>query len=334
MSEPTPRTPDSRIADRPADDALAALNDHLARFFQHADTLLRDWQTYGDKLRRSIDGEVGQLGDKVAQAVADVGRNAASQLDNRVEQGVADSLASLRRELDSLARLASQTGSRGQLSGQQGSSVTADAPAKTWTSPIFWALVVANIMLAVLITASVRDCQARSELRPGATTLQSAPTPPGDPNSDPASAIAPDAAHVPETAGEKDATSGDAGSSGPTAPRSAPELLRADEADKHCETLASGYDAAAAEILLGAAIAATCGERSEAVENVLFERLAGDTAGDKPTGSPPKPESKPSGKKSAKKRSKKEPEKERGESSGKSSEKSGSKSTDSKSKGQ
>lgn len=331
MSEPTPRAPGSHPADAPADDALAAMNDHLARFFQHADTLLRDWQAYGDKLRRSIDGEVGQLGDKVARAVAEAGRNAASQLDSRVERGVADSLASLRRELDGLARLANQTGARSQHPGRQGSTAALESPRRAWTSPVFWALVVANIMLAVLIAASARDCQARSESGPGAAASEVASDPAGAAVSDPAGTPAdPGATGDREAAGGADGgTTGGPGEAG-DAPVAAMMLSEA-EADKMCQTLATGYDPAAAEILLGAAIGAACGERADAVENVLFERLTSEPgdAGAKRSLKPAskrssKPASKKSSKPASKKSSKTSPktsgkDRDKGKSSGKSS---------------
>src|SRR5690242_7430520 len=50
-------------------DSLSEMNDHLGRFLRQADELLDDWTRFGAEVRARVDGEVGRLGDTIADAV-------------------------------------------------------------------------------------------------------------------------------------------------------------------------------------------------------------------------------------------------------------------------
>ena len=268
MSELTPRANSHEPA---APDALATMNDHLARFFQHADTLLQDWQTYGDKLRQSIDSQVGRLEDKVANAVTDAGRAAAHKLDGQVEQSMAGSLAGLRRELDSLARIASQTASR-----MQGSNPHATAGGGTYSrgllaNPMLWALVAANIMLAVLIGMSVRSCQASNQAGAASALGGVHSAAPATPTTGDGSTGSHD------NPGLAPGSQVDAGDIAGALPAIA---LDPEEAGEICTKLAREYDAEAVEILLRASVDSACGDEAPAVTETLLEHI-GPKAGDK-----------------------------------------------------
>ena len=267
-----PERPSRATGPDPADDALATMNDHLGRFFRHADALLEEWQGYSDKLRQSIDAQVGRLNDTVASAVTDAGRAAAHELDGQVEESMAGSLSSLRRELDGLARLANQTAARMQGQSSRGMALSSGDRGYL-TSPILWALVAANIMLAVLIGMSVQSCQAR-----GDGTTANATQSPGVQGSSPLGASD---GNGRSTDGDRPALvednapldNADAGA----APALTPIGLEAEEAALLCTSLAKEYDSEAAEKLVGAAVESTCDAQAAAVNATLMKRL-GDSA--------------------------------------------------------
>ncbi|MEM9488661.1 MAG: hypothetical protein AAGC55_05925, partial [Myxococcota bacterium] len=239
MAKPSPGTD-------PVDHALTAMNEHLARFFHHADSLMREWQAQGDQLRQSMDAQVRDLGQTVSDAVGEAGRSAAQRLDSQIEQQVAGGLASLRRELDSLARLADHTATRlGRSDGQGGgtSAHTARAaqrnrPSSPFTSPVLWAVIVANLMLAVLIGMSARSCAVGDSDPAQLGGATPGPTPAGvDAGSDPR----PGAEHA-----------------------------------AMCATLAQEYDGVAAGAVLSSALHRTCGdELAPAVFDTLRAQLPG-----------------------------------------------------------
>jgi hypothetical protein len=147
-------------ADRAAAEALANLNDHLGRFLQHADALLEDWSRHGAALRSAVDTEVGRLSEAVAEAVESAGERAGAQVGARVEQQVAaavdraieramaDSLGRLRAEVDRLARAAAEATRAGQPA----------APRLRDQRPLVAAILSANVMLAILLVLTARDC--------------------------------------------------------------------------------------------------------------------------------------------------------------------------------
>lgn len=300
---------DPRASEHSGDDSLAAMNDHLARFFQHADSLLREWQEYGDSLRASLDGQVKELQDVVARAVRESGREAANQLaanfDAQVEQAVRASIDSLRRELDDLARKARQTGATGGLGSASASKKRPDTDepahavaarddqpktAGPWHSGIvLLALTAANVVLAVLLVSGIRSCRGDIyEYREPAVEA-----------SIDASADADAAPAAPSATGNGNGTDSDSG-----------EL--AEQRAAMCTTLAEGYDPEVGKSFIGAAAKNLCADEQTAlsVTQTLMSRLPAEadpnSSGDGKDG---KPDSRKSGKSSDKKSGKKKSDK-------------------------
>lgn len=234
-------------------DSLATMNDHLARFFRNADDLLHEWQGFGDKLRASLDAEVQGLSGTVSEAVSRAGQAAAQRLDGELERGMAESLAGLRREIETLTRMANQAGARMQGGRAPGGHPAAERGARgerrattaggrlvatSWANPLVWALTTANLMLAVLVVLGVRECRSSGSeaVGPGApgimagTPAQAADAgPPADAQPSP-----PEGLVVPA------------------------EVWPEDRARTVCTALAGGYDAAAAKALIEASAQALC----------------------------------------------------------------------------
>ena len=269
------------------------MNDHLARFFQHADSLLQEWQAYGDKLQGSIDAQVNQLNQTVASAVTEAGKTAVHKIDAQLEQSMAESLASVRREIDSIARLANQTAARMQgtspaaRAGATGSASAVQSGARRpggtrpggtnlpparagagFASPIFWALITANIMLAVLIGMGIDSCE-KAETSTGVSASRPpevrSPIAPGSQN--PGATDGAGGQNAPRAKLASDAGIAGAGHSS--------MRLAADQAGHVCAVLARAYDSEAAQTLITASVAATCTTaEAAAVADRLLARLA------------------------------------------------------------
>ncbi len=269
MADKSPR----RDGGQPTDDALATMNDQLARFFRHADGLLREWQSYGDKLRASIDAQVKGLSATVAAAVEDAGKNAAARLDGQVEKGVQDSLARLRRELESLTRLAKQSAERAHVAATTAGTGTSADPAprpkrartathhhtRARSGAILLAITTANVMLAVLLVMSFRSCRDDKKPHKAAAPSLSVPA---------AVDAAPSRPDGPSgTAPAPSASAGDGG----VAPRDISAL---------CGALATEYDPDAAREFIAEGVATLCTEEdSVKVTETLMGHLS-DKPGD------------------------------------------------------
>jgi hypothetical protein len=122
-----------------SNDPLAQLNDHFARFLQHADGLLREW-------RSAIDEQTKQVQSRVAREV-----------DGHLDQAVGDSLARLRDQIDQLTRASGGARVRGARSpgGPAGAVDPPDGPRRSW---LLAALVSANVMLALVLGLSIKSC--------------------------------------------------------------------------------------------------------------------------------------------------------------------------------
>ena len=218
-------------------DSLAQLNDHFARFLQHADTLLEEWKTYGDKLRASMDGEVRGLHDKVSVAVERAGKTAAANLDGQVGAALGDGLARLRGEVDQLTKLTSSA----TASIRAGGGGAKTSPSRS--TIVLGALVLANLMLAVLIGMGARSC-ARDDSNSGRAGAAMAP---------------PDAGTQVVSAPTVDAAAAPVADAAPPAP-------------EFCTALAADYELAAATLFVEAA-AATCGPTADDVKENLTYNL-------------------------------------------------------------
>lgn len=239
---------------------LDDLNDHLARFFRHADTLLAEWKSYGERVRGEIDGEVAKLQGTVSAAVEDAGRKATQNLDGQVETSLGDGLTRLRGEVDRLTRLASEAnaklagaGAAGDAPGGGGSTALGGGGRSMLT---LVALVSANVMLAVLIALSARSC--------------------GDEGAGTAERPAVDAgAAASQTGGEGEglgATAGE-GVEGVDAGAAGGVDAGVSALAPVCEALAKGYDVDAAKKLIEAAAVEHCGEAGAGVAETVNGRL-------------------------------------------------------------
>jgi hypothetical protein len=153
-----------------SDDALATMSEHLARFFEQADTLLEEWKTYGDALRASLDTQARDLEATIAQAIENAGREASGALSAHMDESLHTSLERLRHEVDAMSerlRAAGQSAGRGRADTNDPSRAVAvhhDAPAKArpWQSGVvLLGLTLANVMLAVLLVSSIRSCRGQ-----------------------------------------------------------------------------------------------------------------------------------------------------------------------------
>jgi hypothetical protein len=262
----------------PAEDALATMNDHLARFFQHADVLLREWKVYGDELRTSLDTQVRELQGTVAGAVTEAGRAAADKLDGQVDRAVAqsvnrsverslgESMEGLRRELDELARLAAQSSARiegGERPARAGTGARpgTQAPKRSMAqSGIFLlALTTANVMLAVLLIMNVHHCTGSD--RPRASSGQ-----PGVAGVNDVSGLIPGGVD----AGRADAAPADDAGAG--------------EQEAMCATLAKAYDPDVARAFLAASAQELCGDEAASQVVKTLEPHLADEAPDQDKG--------------------------------------------------
>ena len=141
-------------------DSIEVMNDHMARFFRHADQLLTEWKEYGDRLRGSIDAEAEHLRASVAEAMRTAGQEAGANID--MERALGNSLVRLRREVDQLAsKVSAAKGGVGLGNGR-------------------WVLVgvaAANAMLIVMLVMSVRGCRSQEQAEPAAGAVPSAVLP-------------------------------------------------------------------------------------------------------------------------------------------------------------
>jgi hypothetical protein len=173
-------------------DPLAQLNEHFARFLQHADGLLREW-------RSAIDAQT-----------KDVQRRVAREVDAQLEQQVGDSLRRLRDEVDRLTRAIGGAGAR-----RPGSPAAAvEPPAGRTRSCALAALVSANVLLVAVLALGIKQCAesgtvhpdrsaggAGAESKDAGAESKDAPTPPPDAApavAPPADAAPPDAAPAPK----------------------------------------------------------------------------------------------------------------------------------------
>lgn len=215
-------------------DSLAQLNDHFARFLQHADSLLDEWKSYGDQLRSSIDSEVHGLQSKMATAVENAGKTAAANLDGQVETSLGEGLARLRGEVDQLTKLTSNAAASVRAGG---GSATSGAPSR---SPlVLGALLVANAMLAVLLVMSARSCSS-SDGAGGAAVVE-----------------------VPDAAAEVAVA---------PPPDAAPPIDAVPPPPEYCAALTDDYELAAAKLFVESA-ASVCGEAADAVKENLTYNL-------------------------------------------------------------
>lgn len=153
------------------------MNEHLARFFEQADLLLEEWKAYGETLRASLDAQARELETTIAQAVENAGRQASGALSEHMEESLRASLERLRQEVDVMSqrlRVAGQAGGRSRADTNDPSRAVAvhhEAPAKArpWQSGVvLLGLTLANVILAVLLIASIRSCRGEVyENRPG-----------------------------------------------------------------------------------------------------------------------------------------------------------------------
>jgi len=90
-------------ASRPADDPLAALNDHLGRFLRQADDLLDEWARFGADVRVRVTADADRLGDAVATAVDASVDRAAARVTDQVAARLTARLADLTTDLDRLS---------------------------------------------------------------------------------------------------------------------------------------------------------------------------------------------------------------------------------------
>lgn len=246
------------------------MNEHLARFFQHADLLLHEWKAHGEAVRALLDSQARNLEVTITSAVTSAGQRAASSLDGQVsralsqsvdraaEDALGQSLAQLRQEVETMARMARQASTEMQARppSDAGESARGRGPrqgtafferASAAHQPLVLALVTANIMLAVLLAMSVRDCQ-----KAGTQARQSEPTSaPGGTATQHDAAI--------------DASTPPGQGTGPTSDAGTGSDPRASQESALCVTLAQGYEPAAARAFIAASATALCEEDTAAM---------------------------------------------------------------------
>ena len=140
------------MPDSPRVDSVEVMNEHLARFFEHADSLLDEWKAYGSALRTTIDAEAARLQETVRAAMETAGREAAANID--MGPAIGDSVARVRREIEKLAL------ATGHLARGRGWNRARFGP-----PAVFAGLLLANLLLAVLIVLviwSARQSQPRA----------------------------------------------------------------------------------------------------------------------------------------------------------------------------
>jgi hypothetical protein len=195
-----------------SNDPLAQLNDHFARFLQHADGLLREW-------RSAIDEQTKQVQSRVAREV-----------DGHLDQAVGDSLARLRDQIDQLTRASGGARVRGARSpgGPAGAVDPPDGPRRSW---LLAALVSANVMLALVLGLSIKSC-ADSGRDTGALAGTTAPI-----------ATGPDAGQVVAPVG----ATPDAGASADAGPSATAAMCETLATEPTAEAARAFVEAAAAE---------------------------------------------------------------------------------------
>lgn len=159
-------------------DPLAELNEHFARFMQHADGLLREWKSAIDEQTKNLQGRVER------------------EVDAHLDKSVRHSLAQLRAEMDRLT--ARRPGSPAPAVPQ---------PEARSRSLILGALLSANVLLLLVVGLQVKSCADREQpAAPGAAPIRialdagvRAAPPPPPPSPDAAVAVLVDAA-VPDAA--------------------------------------------------------------------------------------------------------------------------------------
>ena len=117
----------ARASQRPADDSLAALNDHLGRFLHQADDLLDEWARFGADVRVRVTADAERLGDAVAQAVDASIDRAAGRVTDQVGARLAARLTELSADLDRVttqARRAAAAAAELQLERRRTSRLT------------------------------------------------------------------------------------------------------------------------------------------------------------------------------------------------------------------
>lgn len=122
---------------------LEELNDQLARFLQHADTLLEDWARFGAQVRSTVDAEVARIESGAADAADRAVKQLGAQVDrvahDRVEKAIGDGLTRLKAELDRAGR----------------ATAVAAPVAPPPNRALVGAVVLANVLLVVLIAVTL-----------------------------------------------------------------------------------------------------------------------------------------------------------------------------------
>ena len=266
------------MADRkntvPPHEALAALNSHLGRFLGHADELLQECRTFAETTRTSLDTELDNLQESVAQSVAAASERALAQvtdhmgatLDKQIEHALGERLQILKRDVDQLVQITAQARKQvsqppprqpepsrlppaafGQTppvsppplaSAPSPPRAAAIPPPKPPIKPSRWPIVLAAAlgMANLALVAALLFV-----LVIGSSAPRGMPSASADPSA-------------------QTRTMGSTGHLG-ASPQSDPSASGAAQGPSACQTLRSGFDAAAAQVLMAAA-AATCGPDS------------------------------------------------------------------------
>lgn len=87
---------------------VEALNDHLARLLAQGDEILREWKTYSENLRATIDRQIAGLDAELARGV----EKAAKTVAPRAAAEIAREVEGLRAELHALRQRTAEIGGR------------------------------------------------------------------------------------------------------------------------------------------------------------------------------------------------------------------------------